>query len=159
MQLGDKGPILALEKGGVGCWRLWGPLHSFREQKGGYDKDPSQQLGNGGWAMETLPLIWGGEGVGCEDRLCSFGEWIGWWWAKKSPPIGLEGRGALSEPPCTHLESGWGNGGWWYGTGGQLQHHTCTHSGYGYTPYPYVCGVVEQLWVSWNPQFFFIIPL
>ena len=45
------------------------------------------------------------------------------------------------------------------GMGWQLQHHThtCvhrTHSGYGYTPYPYVCGVVEQLQVSWNPQFF-----
>jgi hypothetical protein len=49
------------------------------------------------------------------------------------------------------------------GMGWQLQHHTCTHvhhthSGYGYTPYPYVCSVVEQLQVSWNLQFF-IIPM
>jgi hypothetical protein len=34
-------------------------------------------------------------GGGCKDHSCSFGEQIGWWWVKKFPPIGLEGRGAL----------------------------------------------------------------
>jgi hypothetical protein len=39
----------------------------------GMTKTPNSQLGNGGWAMETLPLIWGGRGVGCKDHSCSFG--------------------------------------------------------------------------------------
>jgi hypothetical protein len=48
------------------------------------------RVGNG-----DTPTHLGREGVGCEDCSCSFGEQIGWWWVKKSPPIGLEGRGAL----------------------------------------------------------------
>jgi hypothetical protein len=64
----------------------------------------THQLESRGWALgneDTLGTCsFRGEGVGCEDLLCSFEEQIGWWRVMKSLAIGFEGKGCCEDPLC-----------------------------------------------------------
>jgi len=96
-------------EGRGGWWRLWGSSHSFGEQKGEYDKDPSQSIGEWRVSNGDTPTHLGRGGGGLWGPLMLI-----WRADRVVAPIGLEGRAALWEPLCTCLESGWGSDGWWW---------------------------------------------